>query len=486
MFFGISFLEFGICFLEPVLFSIMSFQITDEFLDELRAALAAGDEKTVREIFHELHPADAAEILNDLEDDEAVAAYKLLPEEVAPETLLLLEEDKREKILEGLSSKQIAEQVIDNLASDDAADVLSELSDHQQDEVLSHVEDTEQAGDIVDLLNYDEDSAGGLMAKELVKVHSSKNVRECVREIRKQAEEVKNIYTIYVVDDDEKLVGLLSLKNLLTVPLRTPIKEVYNPNIISVKVNTPAEEVALMMDKYDLVVIPVVDSINRLVGRITFDDMVDVLREETTEDAQKMGGVEALEEPYMSTPFWQMIRKRVGWLVILFVGETLTATAMSFFQDQIAKAVILAIFVPLIISSGGNSGSQATSLIIRALALGEITIRDWWKIMKKEFQSGLVLGIILGLIGFLRVALWANFVQDYGPHWMIIGVTVGTALIGVVLWGTLTGSLLPLLLKRFGLDPAVSSAPFVATLVDVTGLVIYFSVSISILKGIIL
>ena len=214
--------------------------------------------------------------------------------------------------------------------------------------------------------------------------------------------------------------------------------------------------------------------------------MVDVIREENTEDAQKMGAVEALEEPYMATPFWQMIRKRVGWLVILFVGETLTATAMSFFQDQIAKAVILAIFVPLIISSGGNSGSQATSLIIRALALGEITVRDWWKIMKKEFQSGLVLGIILGVIGFCRVALWSNFVQDYGPHWMIIGITVGVALVGVVLWGTLTGSLLPLLLKRVGLDPAVSSAPFVATLVDVTGLVIYFTVSILLLRGIIL
>lgn len=464
----------------------MSFQITEPFLDILRKAIAKGDDERIREIFYELHPADVAEILNDLEDEEAVAAYKFLSEEVAPEALLLLEDDKREKVLEGLSSKQIAEQLIDNLQSDDAADVLSELTDEQQDEVLSHVEDVDQASDIVDLLNYDEDTAGGVMAKELVKVHLNKNVWECVREIRKQAEEVHNIYTIYVVDDDEKLVGLLSLKSLLTKNLRTPIIEVYNPDFISVKTNTPAEEVAMLMDKYDLAVIPVVDGLNRLVGRITFDDLVDVIREENTEDAQRMGGVEALEEPYMATPFWQMIRKRVGWLVILFIGETLTATAMSFFQDQIAKAVILAIFVPLIISSGGNSGSQATSLIIRALALGEITVRDWWKIMKKEFQSGLVLGIILGIIGFCRVALWSNYIQDYGPHWMIIGITVGLALIGVVLWGTLTGSLLPLLLKRVGLDPAVSSAPFVATLVDVTGLVIYFTVSILLLKGVIL
>ncbi len=207
----------------------------------------------------------------------------------------------------------------------------------------------------------------------------------CVREIRRQAEDVENIYTIYVVDNEERLVGVLSLKNLLTKPLRTKVRDVFNPNIVSVKANTPAEEVAMLMDKYDLVVIPVVDGLNRLVGRVTFDDMVDVLREENTEDVQKMGGVEALEEPYMATPFWQMIRKRVGWLVLLFLGELLTATAMSFFEDQLAKAVILAIFVPLIISSGGNSGSQASTLIIRALALGEITVRDWWSILKKEW-----------------------------------------------------------------------------------------------------
>ncbi len=464
----------------------MSLKFTDTFLDVLRDSLVKGDEERIREIFYLLHPADAAEILNDLEDEEAVVAYKYLSDKVAPEALLLLDDDKREKILEGLSSKQIAEQLIDNLASDDAADMLADLPDAQQDEILSLVEDAEQAGDIVDLLNYDEDSAGGLMATELVKVQVSKSVRECVREIRKQAEEVKNIYTIYVVDDEDKLVGMLSLKNLLTIPLRTPIIEVFNPNIISVKVNTPAEEVAMLMDKYDLVVIPVVDSINRLVGRITFDDMVDVLREENTEDAQKMGGLEALEESYMATPFWQMIRKRVGWLVVLFIGEMLTATAMSFFEDQITRAVILAIFVPLIISSGGNSGSQATSLIIRAMALGEITVRDWWKIARKEFQAGLVLGSVLGIIGYTRVAVWSNFVQDYGPQWQMIGITLGITLTFVVMWGSLCGSLLPLLLKRMGFDPAVSSAPLVATLVDVTGLVIYFSISIVLLKEMLL
>jgi magnesium transporter len=222
------------------------------------------------------------------------------------------------------------------------------------------------------------------------------------------------------------------------------------------------------------------------VGRITVDDVVDVIREEVTEDVQKMGAVQALEEPYMNTPFWQMVRKRVGWLIVLFIGETLTATAMSFYEDQIAKAVILAIFIPLIISSGGNSGSQASTLVIRAMALGEVTVRDWVRIFNKELRSGLVLGLVLGILGFLRVAIWANFIQDYGPHWVLIGLTVGVTLTGVVVWGCLMGALLPLLLKRLGLDPAVSSTPFVATLVDVTGLVIYFSISMSLLKGVLL
>ncbi|HTL82599.1 MAG TPA: magnesium transporter [Bacteroidia bacterium] len=466
----------------------MAYQVTDEFISKLREALAARNENVLHYIFDELHPADSADILNQLSDEEAVEVYKFLPEETAAEVILLIEEDKREKILDQLSPKEIAEEIIDNLASDDAADVLGELDQHEQDEVLSHVEDTEQAGDIVDLLNYDEDTAGGLMAKELVKVHLNNTVRQCVKELRTQAEEVKNIYTIYVVDDDEKLVGLLSLKNLLTVPLNTPIKSVYNPDVISVKTNTPAEEVGTLMDKYDLVVVPVVDGINRLVGRITFDDIVDVIREETTEDVQKMGGVEALDEPYMTTPFWEMIKKRAGWLIILFVGETFTASAMAHFDAQLKSAVILANFIPLIISSGGNTGSQATSLIIRALSLGEIKVKDWWKIVSKELRVGITLGIILGFIGVIRVYIWSWITVDpvLNAHVFLISITIGITLIGVVAWGTLVGSILPLFLKRIGLDPAASSAPFVATLVDVTGIVIYFTIAILFLNGILL
>lgn len=463
----------------------MQFRVTIAYLELLRKAIAGNDLKFIAEQLKELHPADIAEIFNDLTIDEAKYLYKQLDDDEAGKVLVEMEDDKREKLLASLTSKQIAEH-IDTMASDDAADVIADLPDKVQGEVLSHLENIEQASDIVDLLNYDENSAGGLMATELVRVHVNDSVRLCVRELRKQAEEVKNIYTIYVVDDNDKLLGLLSLKNLLTTSLNAKVSEVFNPDIIFVKTNTPAEDVAKIMQKYDLVVLPVVDSIGKLVGRITIDDVVDVIREEETEDVQKMGGVSALEEPYMNISFLQMIKKRAGWLIVLFIGESFTATAMSFFEDQIAKAVVLALFVPLIISSGGNTGSQASSLIIRALALGEITITEWWNIIRKEISVGFTLGFILGLIGFLRVAIWSTFVNIYGPHWMLVGITVGISLVGVVLWGNLAGSLLPILLKRMGLDPAVSSAPFVATLVDVTGLVIYFTVAAIILRGILL
>jgi magnesium transporter len=463
----------------------MQFELTDDFLIRLREAIHVKDGEFVINQLKDLYPPDVAEIFNKLEIEEAKYVYTQLDEQIAADVLVELDDDVREDFLASLTSKEIAEH-IDNMDSDDAADVIAELPDNVQNEVLSHMEDSEQASDIVELLNYDENTAGGLMATELIRVHVTSNALECVKEIREQADKVENIYAIYVVDDSEKLVGLLHLKKLIVSSTRSKVSDIYDAKIISVNTNTSAEEIANLMDKYNLVVLPVVDMLGRLVGRITIDDIVDVRREEETEDVQKMGAMEALEEPYMSTPFLQMIKKRAGWLIILFLGETLTATAMAFFEDQIAKAVILALFIPLIISSGGNSGSQASTLIIRALALGEITIKDWWKIIKKEFSTGLVIGLILGIIGFVRVAAWSYFIASYGPHWFLIACTVGFSLVGVVMWGTLVGSVLPLGLKRLGLDPAVSSAPFVATLVDVTGLIIYFTLSIIFLRGVLL
>jgi magnesium transporter len=465
----------------------MHFQITTEYLDALKEAISAGNDAYINNLLQELHASDIAEIFNELDLEESKFVYKHLDDEEAGKVLVEMDEDVRERFLASLTSKEIAEQFIDNMESDDAADVISELPDNVQNEVLSHIEDADQASDIVDLLNYDENTAGGLMAKELVKVNLNKTMLDCVRELRAHADEIKHIYAIYVVDDDDKLVGLISLKKVLTTSLRSPIRAVFNTEIISVKTNTDAEEAAKVMEKYDLVVLPVIDAIGRLVGRITIDDVIDVIRKEETEDVQKMGGMEVLDEPYMTMPFWPLIKKRAGWLVILFIGETFTATAMSFFEDQIAKAVVLALFVPLIISSGGNTGSQASTLIIRSLALGEVTIKEWWRIIKKELLVGFMLGLILGCIGFIRIALWTRIFKNvYGEHWLAVAFTVGSSLIGVVLWGNLSGSILPIILKKAGRDPAVSSAPFVATLVDVTGLVIYFSVATLMLKGILL
>jgi magnesium transporter len=463
----------------------MPIEITKQFIAQLRDAISEGKDAYIEQQVKDLYPADIAEIFDELKPEHASYFYQLLDVKFGAEVLVELDEDVREKFLASLTSKEIAEKFIDNMDSDDAADVIAELPDKVQDEVLSMLEDTEQASDIVDLLKYDENTAGGLMATELVQVQINNTALECVKEIRKQSEEVTNMYSVYVVDG-EKLVGLLSLKKLVISPVRSIVADICDTNIISVRTDMKAEEVANIMDKYDLVVLPVVDHLGRLVGRITIDDVVDVRREEETEDLQKMAGMQSLDEPYSSIPLFQMIKKRAGWLVILFLGETLTATAMSFFEGQIEKAVILALFVPLIISSGGNTGSQAATLIIRALALGEVKITDWWTIVKREFTVGLTLGILLGIIGFFRVAAWSYFIESYGPHWFLIACTVGTSLIGVVCWGTLVGSILPLGLKRLGLDPAVSSTPFVATLVDVTGIIIYFSFAILFLKDVLL
>lgn len=462
----------------------MRFELTDIFLSKLREGISSQKDSFITEQLKELYPPDVAIIFNQLEIEEAKYVYKLLDEQIAADVLVELEEDVRERFLASLTSKEIAEQFIDNMDSDDAAYVISELPDKVQDEVLSHIEDSGQASDIVDLLNYDENTAGGLMRKEFVRVHLHSKALECVREIREQAHDLEEVYDIYVVTEDEKLIGLLPLKKLVVSPVRSIVADIYDPKIISVKANMPAEEVANIMDKYDLVAVPVVNALGQLVGIITIDDVIDLRREEETEDLQKMAGVEAFDEPYMSLSIPQILKKRAGWLVILFLGETLTASAMAFFENEITKVVILALFVPLIISSGGNTGAQASTLVIRALALGEITVRSWWTIVKREIKIGLILGIILGIIGFLRVFIWSHFTTIYGPHFMEISLIVGFSLIAVVLWGNTVGSLFPLILKRFGFDPAVASAPFVATLVDVTGLIIYFSFSIVFLKGI--
>lgn len=465
----------------------MEFKISKGLIHELEQLIQNKNDQQLEAVLSDMHHADIAEILDELDFDEATYIFKVLDSEKTAEILLELEDDLRENILSRLSTKEIAEE-LDELETNDAADIIGELSKDRKAEVISELQDVEHAKGIVDLLRYDEDTAGGIMHKELVKVNENWDVLTCVKEMRIQAENISRVHSIYVVDDEDRLKGRLSLKDLLTTSLRTPIKEVYIQKLHSVDVEMADVEVAGIMDKYDLEAIPVVDELGRLVGRITIDDVIDVIKDEIekrdTEEIQKFGGLEALELPYVQTRLLEMVKKRGTWLVVLFIGEMFTASAMGYFEGQIEKAVVLALFVPLIISSGGNSGSQAATLIIRAMALKELSLKDWWYVMKKEIASGFLLGAILGIVGFIRILVWEKTgLYEYGEYWFFVALTVSISLVFIVLWGTLSGSMIPFVLKKLKLDPATSSAPFVATLVDVTGLVIYFSIASLILKG---
>jgi magnesium transporter len=346
--------------------------------------------------------------------------------------------------------------------------------------------DPEERKITLSLLGYPETSVGRMMTPEYIAVQEEWTVKQVLRYIREYGKDSETIDVIYVIDEKGKLIDDFRIREFLLVSPDTVVHTLMDDRFVALHVNDDQEEAIQIFRMENRVALPVVDDTGILLGIITIDDILWIANEEHTEDIQRIGGTEALDEPYLDIPLLKLVKKRIGWLVILFIGEMLTATAMGFFEDEIAKAVVLALFVPLIISSGGNSGSQASTLIIQAMALGEISISDWWRVMRREIVSGLVLGSVLGFIGFVRILLWNSFFHTYGEHTVLIGTTVGLSLIGVVLWGTLSGSMLPLMLKRLGADPATSSAPFVATLVDVTGLLIYFSVAFALMKGILL
>ncbi len=333
---------------------------------------------------------------------------------------------------------------------------------------------------------YPEDEAAGLMHSSYVRISADITVEEAIAEIRRQAEHVEMIYYAYVLDEEQHLLGVMSFRELISAHRSKKVREVMRTNYVSVPEDEDQEVVAQLLAKNRLLAIPVLDSGGKLMGIVSSADLAGVVQEEASEDILKIGGMEALEGPYMEVTFGQMVKKRAGWLAILFLGEMLTATAMGYFSDEISKAVVLALFIPLIISSGGNSGSQATTLVIRAMALGEIRLRDWFRVIRRELLAGVALGAILGIIGITRILLWHFLRGTYGEHYGVIALTIGCSLIGVVMFGTLAGSMLPFILRRCGLDPASASAPFVATLVDVTGLIIYFSVASVILRGVLL
>jgi magnesium transporter len=369
------------------------------------------------------------------------------------------------------------------LAPDDIADVVQAAPAAEREGLLAQL-DAPTRVEVSALLAYAEDVAGGLMSPRFARLRPGMTVEEALRYLRRQGQaQLETAPYLYVLDAGQVLQGVLSLRELFMAPPGRLVAEVMRRQLVTAPTDLDQEQLSLLFAQHDLLAIPVCDGGGRLQGVVTLDDIVDVVREEATEDIQKIGGTEALDQPYLSIPLLRMVKKRGGWLAALFLGEMLTATAMGHYEHEIARAVVLALFVPLIISSGGNSGSQATTLVIRALALRELRLVDWWRVARREVASGLLLGLTLGTIGLLRILIWQGLFHTYGQHYLVVGLTVAASLVGVVTFGSLTGAMLPFLLRKSGFDPASASAPFVATLVDVSGLIIYFSVASLILRG---
>ena len=442
-----------------------NFELTREFIEQLKTLIEQKDETALSGILEELHPADIAEIYEELSIEEAKYLYFLLDDDTAADVLIELEENDRIRFLKALPSEVIAKRFIDKMDSDDAADVLAELDEERQQEVLSHLEDISMAGDIVDLMNYDEDTAGGLMAKELIKVKESWTIITCLRSMRRQAEEVDEVYYVYVVDNDGILKGTLSLKKMLLSPTDTLVKDIYDPDVKSVRADAPSEEVTNIMEKYDLVVLPVIDSLGRLVGRITIDDVVDVMREEAEKDYQLASGI--TDDVEASDSVWRLTRARIPWLFIGLVGGLFGSRVIGLFEGNIAMYPQMAFFMPLIGAMGGNVGIQSSAIMVQSLASGGMGLESNFRKLFKELTVALLNASALSTLVFL--------------YNMVIGssqaltLTVAAAMFSVVVFASLFGTFLPLLLNRIKIDPAVATGPFITTLNDISGMFVYLT-----------
>ncbi|HRH59692.1 MAG TPA: magnesium transporter [Chitinophagaceae bacterium] len=468
----------------------MSLELEEPTLSEqFEQLLETGDRLAIREFLDNQNISDVAELINEFSEHEAQIVANMAIHRAAS-VFKILDITEQRRIVKELPSFKTAE-LLNELPADDRADFLEELPMEVIRDLIKLLDPDERKKTLA-LLGYPDYSVGRMMTPDYVYVYAHNTIDEALGIIRKYARSSETVDVIYVINEKGELVDDLRIRDIIIATPDKKIEDILDGRIISLHATDDQEQAAQVFKMNNRVALPVTDDNNVLLGIVTIDDMLWVADEEFSEDIQKIGGTEALDEPYLETPFFKLIQKRVGWLIVLFLSEMLTATAMAYFSDEIQKAVVLSIFVPLIMSSGGNSGSQASTLIIQAMAVGEVYISDWWRVMRREVFSGIMLGGILGCIGFIRITIWhllmANgVIQDlYGPHWLLIAFTVGFSLIGVVLWGTLSGSMLPMILKKMGADPAVSSAPFVATLVDVTGLVIYFSVAYIFLQGILL
>ena len=454
--------------------------LSPDYIEQFRNIIQSEDVLHIREFLNNQNISDVAELIYEFPEFESQIIGNLSIHR-ASSTFKILDVPTQKRVIQELPAFKTAE-LLNDLSADDRTSFLEELPSEVVKELIKTL-DPEERKITLALLGYPESSVGRLMTPDYIAVQKDWTVREVIDHIREVGKDSETIDVIYVVDDKGIFIDDVRIREIILANPEKMIEDVIDYRYIALNVNDDQEKASEAFKMNNRVALPVLDNNKVMLGIVTIDDVLWITQEQFSEDIQKIGGTEALDEPYLEMPLLKLFKKRIVWLVVLFLSEMLTTTAMSYFEDEIAKAVVLAIFIPLIISSGGNSGSQASTLIIQAMALGELTIADWWRVIRRELQSGLLLGAVLGIIGFTRVMLWNQIFHTYGEHGALIASTVGLALVGVVLWGTIAGSMLPIVLKKLGADPATSSAPFVATLVDVTGLVIYFSVAYIILRG---
>lgn len=454
--------------------------VTEAVRTQIAEYLASRDLRPVRDLLLTELPADIAELIDGLPAEDQAIVFRILPRELATDVFELVDVERQKALLATLGDQRIA-IILNEMSPDDRTALLGEMPAPAVKQLLQLLSKEERKV-AAKLLGYPERSVGRLMTPDYLTLDEEWTVRQALDHIRQNGKDSDTLNVLYVLDKRGRLVDDVRIRELLLSDPGKRISELVHGTFISLEAAADQEEAVRIFQKYDRNVLPVIDNMGVMLGIVTSDDVLDVAQAEATEDIQKLGAVEALKEPYISIPILSLIRKRAVWLVVLFFGEMFTAGAMGLYQHELEQAVVLALFIPLIISSGGNSGSQAATLVIRALAVGEVTLSDWFRVFSREILAGLALGGILALIGYLRITVWHLMGAAYGPHWASLGLAVSASIVGVVLWGTIIGSMLPFVLKRLGLDPATSSAPFVATLVDVTGLVIYFSLASLILS----
>jgi magnesium transporter len=451
-------------------------------LPEIRELIESNDTQTLREVLNDWLPEDIADLFEDLKPQEDVSVLESLDPEKAARAFEHISPASQEQLIRVLSEIELS-RLLNGMSPDDRTALLEREPPDEIERLLELLSPEEQRT-ARSLLSYGSGTVGRLMTPDFVAIKRDWTISQVLDHIRRYGKDSETLNVVYVTDGQHRLLDDIRIREILLAAPDRKVEDLMDERFVALSVKDEESEAVALFRKYDRSALPVIDGRGCLLGIVTVDDVMDVAEEEATREIQKFGGLEALDEPYMATPVLEMVRKRASWLVVLFVGELFTASAMGHYEPELKLATTLALFLPLIISSGGNSGSQAATLIVRALAVGEVRLRDWWIVMRREIFSGILLGAVLGTIGCLRIALWSKlFPGIYTDHWPLVALTVAVSLIGIVLWGTLSGSMLPFILKRLGLDPATSSAPFVATLVDVTGLVIYFNVALIILRG---